>query len=174
MNEPSNITVAHLNQYADTVPLLAAWATEEWGHLNPERTLADRIESFKKRTTPGTIPETMVALDRGHVVGMASIVENDLTTRPELSPWMASVYVDPAHRGRGVGSIIVRSVMDEAATLCIERLYLITHDRMSFYRRLGWTAIERVHYRGEDVTIMVYDTVSSGDTSDSAGPGPID
>ena len=65
--------------------------------------------------------------------------------------------------------------MDEAATLGIERLYLITHDRMSFYRRLGWTAMECVHYRGEDVTIMVYETGSSDDVSDDlSGSGLAD
>ena len=73
---------------------------------------------------------------------------------------MASVYVDAVHRGRGVGSRIVSAIMDEAKKLGIERLYLITHDQMDFYRRLGWTAIDRVHYRGEDVTVMVYDASS--------------
>ncbi len=94
------------------------------------------------------------------VIGMASIVESDLSTHPDLSPWMASVYVDAAHRGRGVGSCVVRAIMDEAKTLGIERLYLITHDQMSFYRRLGWQTMESVHYRGEVVTIMFYDTES--------------
>ena len=104
MNEPSSITVAHLSQYPDAVPILAAWATDEWGHLNPDRTLADRVESFARRTVPGMIPETLVAVEHDQVIGMASIVESDLTARPELSPWMAAVYVDAAHRGRGVGS----------------------------------------------------------------------
>ncbi len=179
MNEPSSITIAHLSRYPDAVPILATWATDEWGHLNPDRTLADRVEAFALRTVPGTIPETLVAVEGGQVIGMASIVESDLTARPELSPWMAAVYVDAVHRGRGVGSLIVRSVMDEAATLGIERLYLITHDRMSFYHHLGWTAMECVHYRGEDVTIMVYDPGSSDDLSDGvsnelSGPGPAD
>lgn len=166
MNEPSSITVAHLSHYPDAVPLLATWATDEWGHLNPERTLADRVEAFARRTVPGIIPETLVAVENGQVIGMASVVENDLSIRTDLSPWMAAVYVDEAQRGRGVGSAIVRAIMDLAGESRIERIYLLTHDRMSFYRRLGWTPIERVHYRGEDVTIMVYDPVSSDGVSD--------
>jgi len=157
----SSISIAHLREHPNAVPTLAAWATDEWGHLTPDRTLADRVEAFGQRMTPGTIPETLVALDGGIVIGMASIVEIDLSTHPELSPWMASVYVDAAYRGRGVGSIVVRAIMDEADKLHIERIYLITHDRMSFYRRLGWIAMERVHYRGEDVTTMFYDTSTS-------------
>jgi GNAT superfamily N-acetyltransferase len=161
MSDQPGIRIAHLCEHPDAVPLLAAWGTDEWGHLNPDRTLADRVESFAQRTRPGTIPETLVAVDRDQVIGMASIVENDLSIRSDLSPWMAAVYVDASHRGRGVGSVIVRAIMDLAGESGIDRLYLLTHDRMSFYRRLGWTTMERVHYRGEDVTIMFYDTSSS-------------
>ena len=115
---------------------------------------------------PGVIPETLIALDGDQVVGTASIVENDLSSRPDLSPWMASVYVDDRYRGQGVGSQIVRAIVAEASALGVKRLYLITHDRMSFYQRLGWEEIERVHYRGEDVTVM--STLLKGTGEDEA------
>lgn len=157
LEKEAPICIAHLAEHEESIPLLAAWGFQEWGHLTPGATLDGTVEQYRARTTPGMIPETLVALHGQRVIGMASLVENDLSLRPELTPWMASVYVDTPYRGCGVGSQIVCAVLTEAAALALERLYLITHDRMTFYRRLGWTPVERVRYRGEDVTVMRYD-----------------
>ena len=156
MEEGAGTRIAYLAEYEESIPLVAAWGFQEWGHLTPGATLEGTVERFRAQTKPGMIPETLVALHGQHVIGMASLVKNDLSLRPELTPWMASVYVDTPYRGCGVGSQIVRAVLAEAAALALERLYLITHDRMTFYRRLGWTRVERVRYRGEDVTVMRY------------------
>ena len=57
-------------------------------------------------------------------------------------------------RQRGIGGQLVRAVVADAKALGVPRLYLITPDRMAFYRRLGWTEQEVVEYRAESVTIM--------------------
>jgi N-acetylglutamate synthase-like GNAT family acetyltransferase len=88
---------------------------------------------------------------------MASIIAADMTVRPELTPWLASVYVIPEARRRGVGSALVRRVMDEMDALGIDQLYLFTPDQVPFYRRLGWAPLERVRYRGKEMQVMVYE-----------------
>ncbi len=117
----------------------------------------DFISAFEQRTTVHTIPETFVAVENNTPIGMASLVEHDMLTRMDLSPWLAAVYVDLEFRNRGVGSGLVRSVMQEAGVLGLDRLYLFTPDRMSFYRRLGWERVEQSTYRGEQVAIMLYE-----------------
>jgi N-acetylglutamate synthase-like GNAT family acetyltransferase len=89
-------------------------------------------------------------------LGTASLVAHDLAERRDLSPWLAAVYVAPAARNRGVGSALVRAVMDETLVLSIEELYLFTPDKMTFYSRLGWQVLERRQHRGRDVTVMFY------------------
>lgn len=39
-----------------------------------------------------TIPATYVAEIDGKIVGSASIIESDMPERPELKPWLASVF----------------------------------------------------------------------------------
>ena len=90
------------------------------------------------------------------LIGTASLIEHDVPTRAELTPWLASVYVDPRFRKRGIGSALVRAVLQEARNLGLEKLYLITPDQVPFYRRQGWQEMEEIVYRGEAVTIMVY------------------
>ena len=149
--------IEHLAEHPHLVPTVALWSKNEWGHLCPDVPYEDYVSSYQKRTVHSTIRETFVALEGDTLLGTASIIEHDMSTRTELSPWMASVYVAPEFRNRGVGSALVRAVMEEAPRLGLERLYLITPDKVRFYSRLGWQVLETAKYRGEEVTIMVYE-----------------
>jgi len=149
--------IEHLAEHIAVIPTLASWVQKEWGHLLPEATLETLVSEFEERTTRHKIPETFVAVKDDHPLGMASIIEHDLTTRKELSPWLAAVYVAPESRNRGIGSRLIRTVMREAETLGLERLYLIAPNKMRFYSRLGWKVLEHTKYRGENVVIMLYE-----------------
>ena len=151
------IRIENLAAHPEFAPVLAAWVYEEWGHLLPERTQEMLVAAFQQRTTPHVIPESFVAMAGDRPIGMASLIEDDMKTRPDLSPWLAAVYVLPEFRKRGVGSSLVRAVMAEAMALGVERLHLFTPDQEAFYRRLGWRTLERTNYRDEEVVIMVYE-----------------
>jgi GNAT superfamily N-acetyltransferase len=46
-------------------------------------------------------------------MGSAAIIDSDMDTRPELTPWLASVFVAKEFRNQGVGSRLVEHVMEE-------------------------------------------------------------
>jgi N-acetylglutamate synthase-like GNAT family acetyltransferase len=98
-----------------------------------------------------------VALIAGQVVGTASLVTYDMSTRRDLSPWLAAVYIKSDCRRKGLGSQLVQAVMDEAAQLELERFYLFTPNQVPFYARLGWQVLEETEYRSEQITVMVYE-----------------
>jgi len=154
------IEIEHLADHPLGIPVLATWVQQEWGHLTPNVTYEMRVAGFTKMTEIHTIPEAFVAVENTTPVGMASLVEHDMLARMELTPWLAAVYVAPEFRNRGVGSSLVQTAMQEARVLALDRLYLFTPDQIHFYRRLGWQPLERVSYRGERVTIMVYDILT--------------
>lgn len=133
---------------------LAIWHHAMWGALNPQATLAGRIERLQQHIGTPAIPTTVVAFADDTVYGSASLVKNDLTTHPDLTPFLASVYVGEAFRRRGIASALVERVMMEARTLGVAKLYLITPDQQRLYGRLGWVEEQVVPYRGEDVTLM--------------------
>ena len=143
------------------IPQLAQWHHNFWGHLNLQSSAAKRIESLHRQNQKGVIPVTFVAVEEGEPLGSASLVVNDLSTHPHLTPWLASVYVAEPHRRRGIGGDLVRRVMQEADALGVETLYLITPDQQRFYAGLGWQAWMPVDYRGERVTIMTYQPTES-------------
>ncbi len=135
------------------IPALAAWLHGQWGHLYPGSTLEARIKRLEARRTRA-VPLTLVAHEDGKPLGTASLIENDLETRPDLQPWLASVFVPAEGRGRGVGGALVRRVMEACRELGFPEFYLWTPDRAAFYRKLGWEEMFVEDYLGERVTVM--------------------
>jgi GNAT superfamily N-acetyltransferase len=148
--------IVNLKERFEVIPTLAAWHHAQWGELNPQKTLDDRISAFERHLTETPVPATFVAIEDGQPLGSASLVEHDLPTHSQLSPWLASVYVAAEHRRRGIGGQLVRRVMEEARQLGVETLYLFTLDQEKFYSELGWSLLERGEYHGFPIAIMTY------------------
>lgn len=84
-----------------------------------------------------------------------------MDNRPELFPWLAGVFVTPERRRQGVGAALVRRIMDEATSVHVSKLYLYTVDSTAFYANLGWSLLEHAAYRGKEVSIMSYSTITT-------------
>jgi N-acetylglutamate synthase-like GNAT family acetyltransferase len=139
------------------ISTLAEWHHNEWSYLNPGETIEKRIEKMQSYLGANLISSTFIAKDEGGLLGSAAIIANDIDTRPEWTPWLASVFVAPEFRNRGIGGNLVRHVMQKAQEAGVEKLYLFTPDRVSFYEALGWQIFKDELYRGHRVTIMYTD-----------------
>ena len=147
------MNIVNLKQCAEFLPKLAEWHQQEWAYLNPGQSLQDRIEKMQDYLNDDFIPSTFVAIEND-VLGSAAIIECDLDTRPDLSPWLASVYVAPEYRKQGVGAALVQHAMQQACDQGYTKLFLYTPSQEKFYQRLGWKIIERVDFHDAVVTIM--------------------
>jgi predicted N-acetyltransferase YhbS len=100
------------------------------------------------------VPVVLVALDdAGTLVGTASLLFDDLEGDPR-NPWLASVFVPLAQRGKGIASALVVAIEDTARRLGYPTLYLFTTSAARLYAGLGWRALERREYRGEHIQVM--------------------
>jgi GNAT superfamily N-acetyltransferase len=101
------------------------------------------------------LPIALVAHDGAEFLGTSSVIASDLKQRPQLTPWVAAVWVEPQHRARGVGSALVERAAHDCFALGIARAYLCARPALTgFYERLGWISIERgVGERGLTVFI---------------------
>ncbi|GGX94024.1 N-acetyltransferase GCN5 [Litchfieldella qijiaojingensis] len=149
-----NISIVRLSADSPHATTVAGWTYAEWGYLHPEESAEAYCEAFVAQCGEGGVPSVFVAMHGEAPVGTASLVVDDMSVRPELTPWLASVFVLPAWRGRGIASRLVQRVEHEAREWGIERCYLFTPDQQALYRRLGWRDHESLSYRGEEVTIM--------------------
>ena len=146
--------IDYLARHANWIPTLARWHENEWSALNPNSTIDARIERLKTHLGCLQIPTTFVAAGGENVLGSASLIDSDMESHTELSPWLASVYVAPEYRRHGIGTALVERVVEEAFALGVTTLYLFTPDQERFYARRGWETIERTEYRRHQVSIM--------------------
>ncbi|MDG9718283.1 GNAT family N-acetyltransferase [Streptomyces sp. DH24] len=56
--------------------------------------------------------------------------------------WLCDVYVDPAVRGKGVGTALVAAVREHLRPFGLRRVLLATHDAHGVYARLGFAPLE--------------------------------
>jgi GNAT superfamily N-acetyltransferase len=152
------VTIEYLADRAEFMHTVARWHHDEWGHLRPNETVEDRVAQVERACGHCEVPTTFVALVEDQLLGSASLVEHDMTTRPELSPWLSGVFVAPQHRRHEIGAALVERVVQEAHTLGTQRLYLYASGSGILYLRLGWSVVERTFYRelwgNQEITIM--------------------
>jgi GNAT superfamily N-acetyltransferase len=148
------VRVEPLADHAELVPVIAAWHWHEWGHGDPAGSLATWTAGLAERLGRETVPATYVALDDHGPRGSVSLVEQDMATHPDLGPWLAGVYVEPASRGRGVAGRLIVHAVERAEAMGLPCLYLYTTTAVGLYRRFGWTPTFAERYGGELVTVM--------------------
>jgi GNAT superfamily N-acetyltransferase len=149
-----HVRIESIADHLDILEVLAQWHWEEWGHFDPDGSLATWTAGLRERTNRESIPTTYVALAGDELLGSVTLVEHDMTSRCDLSPWLAGLYVAPAFRGRGVGSALTRHAVRHAAAMGVPRLYLHTATAGGLYERLGWRSIANEWYEGELVAVM--------------------
>lgn len=137
----------------DLIPAVSAWLWEEWARQKGRtvQQVAARMASRQAAVGP---EQTFVVLEDGVPVATASLVHHDLDPRPELTPWLASVYVDPPFRGRGHAERLVRVVEDAARAGGVPRLWLHSEHAAGLYAKLGWIADGPEVDHGHSVTLM--------------------
>ncbi len=148
--------IIDLKEIPEAIPTLASWHHEQWAYLNPGSTLKKRIAKMQTYLNEDFIPSTWVAMDE-QIMGSAAIVHHDLDIRRELSPWLASVFVAPEFRRRGIASQLVRHVCEQTRKQGITKFYLYTPDQAHLYSTLGWQIRETTNYLNEEITIMEID-----------------
>lgn len=134
-------------------PTIAKWLYYQWGQ-RPGNSIELTEQRVVARANRDSIPLAVVAVEDGRAVGTAALRSDDMPSRPDLGPWLASVYVAAAHRNRGIGSKLVAAVEQHAVRLGVEQLNLFTPDRETFYTRLGWHTIDHTTYHGKWMTVM--------------------
>lgn len=138
----------------DLAALTARWRWEAF-FRDLGRPLDDILADAQKTAAAAQLmPRTFVLLIEGEPVGTASLVAHDLEARPDLTPWLAGVFVVPHARGRGYAARLVAAVEQAAAAAGIPMIWLYTSKAERIYARVGWETIETVQHNGRAVALM--------------------
>ncbi len=99
---------------------------------------------------PGAIPRVLIAELDGHVAGFAVWFRSFSTFLGRPGIWLEDLFVEPAHRGRGVGRALLEHLLQLDPDGRVEWAVLDWNvDAIEFYRRsgaapvAGWTTWRR-------------------------------
>jgi GNAT superfamily N-acetyltransferase len=144
--------IAAIADRPELAPVVATWLVAAFGYPG-----GWTLEQMTARIlAPPRGPEaTFVLFDQDKPVGTASLAYDDLPARPDLTPWLAGVFVEPACRGLGYATALVRRVEAFAAAAAVPTLWLYTATAAPLYARLGWQRVGVEKDRGQAVVLMV-------------------
>ena len=144
-------SIAAVSDRPGLAPVVAGWLVEAFGHPG-SRSVDDMTALIL--APPAGPEETFVLFEEDRPVGTASLAAKDLDARPDLTPWLAGVFVRPAFRGRGYATALVRQVEAFATAASVPVVWLYTSTAEPLYARLGWRRIGLEQNRGSDVVLM--------------------
>jgi GNAT superfamily N-acetyltransferase len=150
-----NIAIDYSNDSPEAIETIVRWHLGQWGHILPDFTPASYGEYLSTHYRRGGVPSLFVATHENNVIGTAALEDSDMDTHPELTPWIASVYVLESYRKQGVAAALTGRVIAEARSAGVGKLYLFTPDREQFWARRGWKLLLKEEYYGEMESVMV-------------------
>ncbi len=135
-----------LSEKKTLYPILAYWSYNNWYlHRNVPFNLV--LHEYKKRADFDALPCSFIAFWGEVPVGMISIKETDMLRRQDLSPWLSALYVSPEHREKGIGSELIRTVLNYCYRKGFKRIYLFIDSRFmnileKYYVTRGWIFLD--------------------------------
>jgi GNAT superfamily N-acetyltransferase len=148
-----DMQLAYLTDHEYLIDELARLHFEQWSYLRPGETLASRTSRLRN-CCKGGLSTVVIGLLGDEICGSAMLVLHDLESCPELTPWLAGVYVKPQYRHRGFASTLVTRITEEARALHFSHLYLYTPSNTQLYERLGWSIFQHSSQQGTHVVVM--------------------
>ena len=150
------IEVVDLPKDPEVVARIIEWQIDHYKAAFPSFDHDDWTAFYSPWFSPrGRLPIVLGVLHDGRCIGTVAIVErDDLDDVDDLTPWIAAMIIDPSFRSRGFGTQLINAALDRCRAEGIPRVFLWTHDQQDWYRRTGWTELQRRKFRGIEISIF--------------------
>ncbi|MEM7034181.1 MAG: GNAT family N-acetyltransferase [Chloroflexota bacterium] len=151
------IKIAFLTDYPDTIPPLTQWFRDQWPEYFAGRTLSDIAQDFYAEANRDDIPLRLLAFIDDELAGTITLRDQASSVLPNYHPGLGGLYVLEQHRGRGIGTELVKAGMDLAQEQGYERVYVETVKARGIIERLGWKFVQTVSHDDEQSAIYCYE-----------------
>ena len=149
------IDITRLKPNSPELETCAAWRYEAFLKSYDYSLLDSAAQLAKLATQPDEYETALIALVDGRLAGICLLVLQEFEPLHDVSPWLASLYVAPEYRKRGVARRLVAAIEDQARGHGVARLHLYTGDAEKFYLKCGWSLAEQGIAGGESYAFMI-------------------
>ncbi len=143
------IEIAFLADYPETIPTLCRWFQAQWPVYFAERSAEDIAQDFQAEAKRDGLPVRLVAFIDGELAGTLTLREQAISALKEGNPGLGGLFVAEQHRGRGVGTELVRAGMNLAWEQGYDRVYAATVEARGILERLGWKLVKAISFGDE-------------------------
>ena len=150
----NGLSLAFLDGSSPEAAELAGLHAEEWRHLYREWNEETALAEFGRQRTDGSLPATLILRENDRLIGSVSVIHDDCEVRTDLDPWLASLYVIPAERGRGHGSRLVAAALELARRSGVDYLHVFTESVEKLFRSHGFVHYADAVTNGRPITIL--------------------
>jgi len=150
----SRLTLDFLDGNSEEAAELARIHAGEWQHLYRDWDSEKARAEFRDQKMDGSFPCTLVLRDDRRLIGSVSVVARDCEARPDLGPWLASLYVLPGERRQGHGSRLVEAAIELAGRNNAGCLHVFTESAEKLFLRHGFVPLAKAVTHGNAVTIL--------------------
>ena len=153
MIEQGGVTVAPLSSDAAEIDTIARWRYDAFLQ-SYGLTLDDSRAQLLRLVDPPPGEAALVARRDGKPAGVCMLVRDELDAPHDLSPWLASLFVIPPLRSKGIGRKLVAAIEGAARAHGYKAVHLYTDSAESLYRICGWSVTERFSWDGVPAVLM--------------------
>jgi predicted N-acetyltransferase YhbS len=151
------MNIRWIGECADCIPQLARWHVAAFADVLAAWQVDDAAFELRGHLGRRAVPTTLVAFADDQLAGSVSLLDSDLPAPDQHAPWLATLFVRPEARGRGLGAALVGAAVAEASALGLPELHLWTPAHADFYARLGWQSLGGRCFDGVQATLMRID-----------------
>jgi GNAT superfamily N-acetyltransferase len=129
-----------------------------WGPLTGYSSRSSYETFLEQAAQSVSLPRVLIASIRGALLGSVNLLRNEMTIRPQFTPWMGQLFVTKSQRSLGIGAALLDAAVSYVEELGHRQLFLYTSGTLPhYYRKRGWVDVEDVAYLGKIRTIMRYE-----------------
>lgn len=150
-----NFRIERWNGQNGAAEQLARWHVKEWQNVFPEWTVQDAVAEFNTQLLFSELPATWLAFNGDVLIGSISVLLEDAAELNDIAgPWLASFYIAPEYRGKGVGQLLMNAAEQAVKNFGCQQWYLFTPRHEAYYAKQGWQLLEYRELHGEQVAVM--------------------
>jgi predicted N-acetyltransferase YhbS len=146
-----------LHKVPEHTRAIAKWLYDEWGHLRPGP-FEERLAKFQACVSETEMPACLVAMEGDAPVGCVILKDHDMEHKNAYAPWLASLFVKPEFRNKGIALRLQKACLQKARELGFDRIYLYSPNKEEYYLKCGWNTVEHTEYLNRKVAIMAQET----------------